>query len=234
MKQWAKRLVPLVMLAAVAAAALTLGLHEYLSPEALRQNQALLQAYVQDHPVLSAGAYVSVYAIVVAVSLPGATFMSLMGGFLFGLAAGSALAVVAATIGATLVFLAARTAVGDSLRRRSGPYLRRIEESFRSDAFNYILFLRLIPIFPFWAVNLSMALLRVRLSTYVIATAIGIIPVAVLIVAVGAGLSDLVEMGGRVGFTELLSPNILLALSGLAILSMLPVVVRRWRARNGR
>lgn len=231
MKLGIKRLAPLIFLAAVASAAIAMGWHEYLSLDSLRRHQETLRDIVLNQPYLSAAAYIAIYAAVVALSLPGATVMSVLGGFLFGLAWGGVLSVSAATIGATLVFLAARSAIGDALKRRTGPYLRRIEEGFRNGAFNYMLFLRLMPIFPFWAVNLSLAALGAPLVPYIATTALGIIPGSFVIVAFGAGVSDFVELDGG-GLDSLFTPTLIFALSGLALLSILPVGIRKWRSRR--
>lgn len=184
-----KRLLPLVILAGIVAAAFASGLHDYLSIAVLRDNRAALQALVEDH-VLAAGLFfVLAYAAVVALSLPGATVMTLAGGFLFGTWLGATLNVLAATAGAAALFFIARSAIGDSLRARAGPFLKRMEAGFRRNAFNYLLFLRLVPAFPFWAVNLAPALLGMRAGPFVAATMIGIIPGTVVYTAFGAGLA---------------------------------------------
>lgn len=226
-----KRLAPLALLLMLAATAFAMDLHHYLTLDALRNNRDALQAAVADNFLLSAMAYVAVYAVAVAVSLPGATILTVTGGLLFGALAGGTLAVTAATIGATLVFLAAKTVVGDSLRRRAGPFLRRMEDGFRSNAFSYLLFLRLVPAFPFWAVNLVPALAGVRLAVFAAATFIGIIPGTFVFAAFGAGLGDLFAAGGEVSLSNVLSPTILLAFAGLGLLALLPIALRRWRNR---
>ena len=116
---------------------------------------ALLLVFVESHVFLAAIGFVLAYAAVVALSLPGATIMTLAGGFLFGVPLGATLTVIGATVGATLLFVIARSAFGDLLRQRAGPFLARMAEGFRKDAFSYLLFLRLVPAFPFWAVNLA-------------------------------------------------------------------------------
>jgi uncharacterized membrane protein YdjX (TVP38/TMEM64 family) len=226
-----KRLAPLVLLAALAAMVFALDLHTYLTLDALRDNRQALQAAVADNFALSALAYMAVYAIAVAVSLPGATILTLAGGFLFGAVLGGTLAVTAATIGAVLVFLAARTVVGDSLRRRAGPFLRRMEDGFRTNAFSYLLFLRLVPAFPFWAVNLVPALAGVGLPVFAVATFIGIIPGTFVFAAFGAGLGDLFSGGGDISLSDVLSPTMILAFAGLGLLALLPVALRKWRSR---
>ncbi|MBI5162928.1 MAG: TVP38/TMEM64 family protein [Magnetospirillum sp.] len=226
------RFLPLAVLVAVTAAILLLGLDHYLSLDALRENRQVLQDFVADHRIGAALAYVAAYAAVVALSLPGATVMTLAGGFLFGWAMGGTLAVLAATLGAALVFLIARSTVGDALRNRAGPFLRRMEDGFRTNAFHYLLFLRLVPAFPFWAVNLAPALLGMPLVPFVAATAIGIIPGTLVFAAFGAGLGDLFAAGTEIRLAEVLSPTLIAALAGLGLLALLPVAVRKWRERR--
>jgi len=226
-----KRLLPLACLIFLAIVAVAMGWHEYISLDSFRRHQETLRDLVGSQPVLSAAIFVAVYVAIVALSLPGATIMTILGGFLFELVLGGILAVGAATIGATLVFLAARSAIGDVLRRRAGPYVRRIEEGFHNGAFNYILFLRLMPIFPFWAVNLSLAVLRAPVLPYIAATALGIIPGSFVIAAIGAGIRDFVELDSD-GLGALITPTLIFALSGLAILSVLPVAIRKWRSNR--
>lgn len=226
------RFLPLAALVAVTAAAFLSGLDRYLSLDALRDNRQVLQDFVAGHRAGAALAFVSAYAAVVALSLPGATIMTLAGGFLFGWAMGGTLAVLAATMGAALVFLIARSTVGEALRNRAGPFLRRMENGFRTNAVHYLLFLRLVPAFPFWAVNLAPALLGMPLAPFVAATAIGVIPGTLVFAAFGAGLGDLFAAGTEIRLAEVLSPTLLAALVGLGLLALLPVAVRKWRERR--
>lgn len=227
-----KRWLPLAALVGVIAASFALGLDDYLNLETLRENRAGLRALVEAHAPLALIGFILVYAVVVAASLPGATVMTLAGGFLFGVWLGSVLNVLGATAGATLLFLIARSALGDALRQRAGPFMKRMEAGFSRDAFNYLLFLRLVPVFPFWVVNLVPAFLGMRLAPYVIATLIGIIPGGVVYTAFGAGLGDLFDAGAEANLKDVFTPTIIVALVGLGVLSLVPIVVRRWRARS--
>ena len=143
-----KRLLPVLALVALIVAAFAFHLDRYLTLDFLRQNRAQLSAYVAEHGLAARLGYVIAYAGVVALSLPGAAIMTLAGGFLFGVLVGATLTVIGATLGATLLFLVARSAVGDSLRERAGPFLARMAEGFSKNAFSYLLFLRLVPAFP--------------------------------------------------------------------------------------
>ncbi len=226
-----KRLAPLLALLALIGPAFVFRLDRYLTLDVLRDNRAALTAFVQSHGVAAALGFVLSYAAVVALSLPGATIMTLAGGFLFGVPLGAALAVIGATAGASLLFLIARSAFGDLLRERAGPFLARMADGFRQDAFSYLLFLRLVPAFPFWAVNLAPALLGMRFPPFGAATALGIIPGTTVYSAFGASLGQLFDAGAEVRLKDVFSPTLIAALIGLGFLSLLPVVLRHMRER---
>lgn len=222
-----KRLAPALILLTLVAAAFVLRLHEYLSLDTLRDNRFALLKMVQSHGAVAALAFMLVYVAVVALSVPGATIMTIAGGFLFGAPLGSALSVIGATVGASLLFLVARLAFANALRERAGPFLGRMAEGFRKDAFNYLLFLRLVPIFPFWAVNLAPALLGMRFNPFLVATALGIVPATIVYSMFGAGLGRIFDAGAQVSTKEVFSPTMVAALIGLGCLALLPIALRR-------
>ncbi|MGE0853190.1 MAG: TVP38/TMEM64 family protein [Hyphomicrobiaceae bacterium] len=228
-----KRLLPLLVVAGVFAVLLVLGFHHYLTLESLHNNEAELRALVEHHPTLSAVAFVLTYAVVVGLSLPGGAIMTMAGGFLFGLWIGAGLSVVGATAGAVLIFSIARLAVGDLLRAKAGPFMARMAKGFERNAFNYLLFLRLVPAFPFWVVNLVPALLGMNTLSYVVATAIGIIPGTLAYTAVGDGLGLYFRAGSDEPLGQVLSPEAIAVRVGLALLALLPIAIRwaisRWR-----
>lgn len=227
-----KRYIPLLCLAALIALALAMGWHRMLSLDLLRERRAWLVGFVADRFVVAVALYAALYVVVVALSLPGGTIMTVAGGFLFGAWAATPIVVVAATIGATILFVAARSAFGDLLRAKAGPFLRRMEEGFRANAFWYLLSLRLVPAFPFFAVNLVPALLGVALPTYVLATVIGIVPGTFVFASFGAGLGEIFDRGEMVSLKAVLTPGITVALVGFAVLALVPVAIKRWRARG--
>jgi len=227
-----KRVLPVAVLVAFIGAAFAFHLDRYLSLDVLRQNRAHLTAFVSEHGVAAGLGYVIAYIGVVALSLPGAAIMTLAGGFLFGVVVGATLTVIGATLGATLLFLIARSAVGDALRERAGPFVARMAEGFGKNAFNYLLFLRLVPVFPFWAVNLAPALLGMRLIPFIVATALGIIPGTIVYSAFGAGLGQIFDAGGEVDLRSVFSPTLIAALVGLGVLSLVPVLVRWLREKR--
>jgi uncharacterized membrane protein YdjX (TVP38/TMEM64 family) len=227
-----RRLIPLAVLLAAIGVFFALGLHHYLSFETLHQHREHLLALVEQHPLLAPLAFMAVYAAVIALSVPGGAILTITGGFLFGILAGTLFVVVAATLGATIVFLIARTALGDALRAKAGPRIRRMEEGFREDALSYLLVLRLIPIFPFWLVNIVPAFLGVPVRTYVLGTFIGIIPGGFVYASVGNGLGAVFDAGGTPDLGIIFEPTILLPIVGLAVLALLPVAYRKFRARK--
>lgn len=224
------RLAPVAIIAAGFAAFFAFGLDRYLSFDTLSDNRQALLAWQADNRMLAAVCFVAVYALVVALSLPGAIWMTIAGGFLFGTVEGSIYVVVAATVGASAIFLAARYAFGDILRAKAGPAIRRMEAGFTENALSYLLVLRLVPIFPFWLVNLVPAFLGVPLRTFVIGTVFGIIPGSVVYTLVGNGLGAVFDAGGRPNLGLIFEPEILAPIIGLALLSLVPVAYKRYRA----
>ncbi|MCG8543632.1 MAG: TVP38/TMEM64 family protein [Alphaproteobacteria bacterium] len=227
-----KRLLPLGVIAAGMAAAFALGLDEYLTFEALRENRSLLLGYVAAHEVLAVLVFIALYAAATSLSLPGGAALTIAGGFLFGSIAGTVWVVIGATLGATGIFLVAKTALGESLRRNAGPHLRKMEAGFRENALSYLLVLRLVPLFPFFVVNLMPALLGVPLRTYVIGTFFGIIPGTAVFAFVGAGLGSVFDANESFSPASILTPEVVGALVGLAALSLVPVVYKKVKARR--
>jgi len=242
-----RRLVPLIVIVGASALVFAMGWHRQLSFATLVRHHQSLQEFIATHEVAAVAAYVALYIAAVALSIPVGVFLTLTGGILFGAILGGAAAVVGATVGAICIFLIAKSAVGDYLVRRAGPLAQKLARGFRADAFSYLLFLRLVPIFPFWIVNLVPALAGVKLSTFAAATALGIIPATFAFAFVGAGLDSVIAAqqaayqsclaAGRADcrlefhMDAALTPQLLGALVALGVLALVPVVVRRLRAR---
>lgn len=210
---------------------LLFGLERYFSFEMLSRNHAVLSSWVANNTVLAVMAFVLAYALVVAFSLPIAIVITPLGGFLFGIWLGAALSVTGATLGSVAVFLAARTAFHDLFHARASSTLARFEEGFRRDGFSYLLFLRLVPVFPFWLVNIVPALLGMKLGPYTLATLIGIIPAAIVYSSVGAGFGTLFDRGEMPDFSIIFEWRFLLPLLGLAALALVPVLYARLRGK---
>jgi uncharacterized membrane protein YdjX (TVP38/TMEM64 family) len=227
-----RRLMPVAILLAGLAIFLMLGLDRYFSFEMLARHKATLTAWVAAHRLPAALAFLLAYAVMVAFSLPVAMVATPVGGFLFGTWAGAGLSIVGATLGSIAVFLAARYAFRDLFRARAGTKLARLEEGFRHDDFSYLLFLRLVPVFPFWLINIVPALLGMPIRRYVIATMLGIVPASIIYSGLGAGLGAMLKRGEQPDLGIIFEWHILLPLLGLAGLALLPVVFARLRKRS--
>lgn len=223
-----RRLLPLGLLLAAWIAFMLAGGYRYVSLSALAENRDWLGALVERWGTAAALCYIAVYGLLVALSVPGGAALTIAGGFLFGTWLGALCAIIGATLGATGIFLVARAGLG-GLARRAGPLAGKLEAGFRADAFNYLLVLRLVPILPFWLVNLVPALVGVKLQTFVLATFIGIIPATVVFASLGNGLGSVVQQPDA---GILLRPSVLLPILGLALLALIPVGYRRWRGKR--
>jgi uncharacterized membrane protein YdjX (TVP38/TMEM64 family) len=224
----ARRLLPLALLVVALIGAFALRLDRYLSFDQLAAHREWLLAEVARLGILAPLCYVLIYAAATGLSIPGAVLLTLVAGFLFGTPVGTAVVVAGATLGAIIVFLVARTAIGNALRARAGPFMRKLEDGFRANALSYLLVLRLIPLFPFWLVNLVPAFLGVRLRTFVLGTFIGIIPGSFVYASLGSGLGTLIAHGERPDLGIIFQPGVLGPLGGLALLALLPVVYKRF------
>jgi uncharacterized membrane protein YdjX (TVP38/TMEM64 family) len=222
---WKKVAIVAVVVAAVAAFFL-LGGPEYLKLETLKAHRGRLLDFTHRHYATMLVATFIVYVAMTALSIPDAVIFSLGVGLLFGRWVGTGIVVVAATIGATLAFLGARYLFAEAARRRMGPRLQRIARGFEEDAFGYLLFLRLVPLFPFWLVNLVPALTPVKPRTYVAATAIGIIPGSFVYCNLGARLATLQST------RDLVDAQTLLALALLGVSALIPIAWKRLRSRK--
>jgi uncharacterized membrane protein YdjX (TVP38/TMEM64 family) len=226
-----ERLLPLGLLLLGLVLFFALGLQRYVSLDALRDNRQALVQWVAQAGLVAWLAYIGVYALIAAFSIPAGALATIVGGFLFGPVLGGGLAVVGATAGATVLFLAARHAFADYLRARAGPAIQRMERGFDENALSYLLFLRLVPVFPFFLVNLAPALLGVRLGTYVLGTAIGIVPGALVYASVGDGLGAVLDAGQWLDTGIIFKPRFFVPILGLALLALAPVAYKTLRRR---
>ncbi len=226
-----KKVLPLIVLAAGIAAFFAFELDQYVTFEALRENRGVLTNFVAGNPLAAPLLFMVIYATVVAFSLPGGAIMTIAGGFLFGTALGTAWVVLSATLGATILFVIAKTSLGNPLRAKAGPWLKKMENGFQENVLSYLLVLRLIPLFPFFVVNLVPAFLGVHLRTYVIGTLVGIVPGSFVYATVGAGLGSIFDQNEAFTATGILTPEIVTALLGLSVLSLLPVAYKKIKAR---
>lgn len=225
-------IIALIAIAFVLALRFT-GLGDLLSLETLARHRATLTGWVAENPLLAAAAFMALYTAAVAFSVPGAVVLTLSGGFLFGAAPGTALTVAAATAGAALVFVFARAVFGADALARLGPRAQSLAEGIQRNAWSYLLVLRLVPLFPFFLVNLVPAFAGVRLPVFVATTLLGIIPGSAVFSLSGAGIGRVLDAGGTPTLTGILTLEIILALCGLAALALLAIPLRRRFSAGG-
>lgn len=249
-----KRIAPLVVLAAVLALVISQGWHKFLTLEFIAAERDMLMAFVEGRYGAALAVYMLVYVVAVALSLPGGALLTITGGFLFGWAVAGAVTVVAATTGAVAVFLIAKTALGEMMAARAGAWLDKLRAGFQEDALHYLLFLRLVPVVPFWLANLAPALLGVPLRQYTLATFTGIIPGTFAFAVIGSGLDSIItkqqqifadclvrEKSGALAAGEtcqfkldpgaLITPEMLAAFAALGFIALMPVAIKKWRRR---
>lgn len=241
-----RRWLPLGALLALIAVAYALGLQRYLTLQSVADNQAVLQGYVAQHLVFGLLAYAVIYVVVVALSLPGAGILSILGGFVFGWALSAPVTIVAATLGAILVFKIVQTSLGAALAERAGPFVQKLSRGFEKDGLNYLLFLRLVPAFPFFAVNAVAGLTRMDLRTFITGTFIGIIPGSFAFAWLGRGLGSVIEAQRQVhescvaaqgaaacpfelSAASLITPQLLAAFAVLGVVALIPVGLKKWK-----
>lgn len=243
-----KRWLPLVVVAAAMGLVFVMGWHRELTFENLALRRGELAAFVHAHLLLALLIYMAIYIAVVALSLPGAGVLTITGGLLFGVGLGAPATVVAATIGACIIFLVAKTSLGAALAGKAGPWLERFREGFEKEGLAYMLFLRLVP-FPFFIINLVPALLGVPLRTFAIGTFFGIIPATFAFSYLGDTLDRIItearaaheaclaKGGGStckltIELGQLPIKQILVALTLIGLVSLIPPILKRWRARR--
>lgn len=224
-----RRFAPLLALALALLTLWAIGVSHWLNWAMLARNHAWLAGWVALHPVAAPAVYVLLYAAATGLSLPEAAVLTVAGGLLFGTWLGGALAVVGSTTGAVILFAAARSAFAPMMEKRAGRRISRMRAELHHSGFLYLLSIRLVPLFPFWLVNLAAALAGMRLLQYVGATLLGIIPATLVYAAIGNGIGDVLAQGQRPDLSIVFSPGILGPLLALAVLALLPIAWRHWK-----
>ena len=239
-KSWL-RLVPLVVVIVGLVAAWQIGLIDFLSFDAFHKYRTILQSWVNKQGILAVIIYAFLYALVVAFSMPAGAVLTVIAGFLFGPFVGAIAVAVGATVGATALFLIARTATGNILRKIALPFLDHVRAGFQANAISYLLVLRLIPAFPFWLVNIVPALIGVKLWTYIWTTLVGILPATFAFTLFGQGLDNVFKACDNLliintehvcllpPYGEIITLEIGFALSALAILAVMPAIYQRFK-----
>lgn len=219
-----------IALAIIAALVLffTLDLGRFFTLEALKENRQALLDYYGDHRVGMVAGFMGIYVVQTALSLPGAAILSLAAGAIFGAVLGTLYAVIGATVGATLALLVTRYLLRDAVLTRFGPKLERINRELEERGFNYLLFLRLVPVFPFFLINLAAGLTRLPLRTFVIGTLVGIIPGGFVYCNAGASLATITSMG------DVASPRVLGSFALLGLFALVPVLYGKMKKAGNR
>jgi pyruvate/2-oxoglutarate dehydrogenase complex dihydrolipoamide dehydrogenase (E3) component/uncharacterized membrane protein YdjX (TVP38/TMEM64 family) len=236
---WRRQALPIAVLL-VMAAAYALGLHRYLSLRAIVENRAALETFTAQNRLLALVAFMAIYVAAVALSFPGASVLTVLGGLLFGWIVAGLAIIFSATLGAVVIFLVVKTALGGALVRKAGPRLVRVSAGFNEDALSYLLFLRLVPLFPFWLVNIAAGMANIPLRSFILATFIGIIPATFTFAYLGEGLDSILvaqsashaacvaAMGEaacpfELSLSSLFTAKLLAAFVALGVLALLPV-----------
>ncbi len=207
------------------------GFHHYLSFEQLKLHRIELIDWTKHHLLLALLLFACVYMLAVAISIPGAWFLTLTSGFLFGPILGTAVVILSATLGAFFVYLAVRFALRDWVAEKTTKWLKAMEKGFQQDAFSYLLFLRLVPLFPFWLINIIPALLGVSSRVFLVATFLGIIPGSFIYVLVGHSMGHVFDANQTPSLAILKDPIVFLPLLALGLLSLVPIIYRRFKAK---
>ena len=224
------RAVPVVLILSGLVAFFAFDLNQYLSFETFSEHRQALIEWTEANTLLAVLSFMGIYALAVAFSVPGAVWLTIIAGFLFGTLEATFYVVMGATFGATVIFIIAKYSAGDYLCSKASGMVKKMEDGFNENAFSYLLVLRLVPLFPFWLVNLAPAIVGCPLRTYVVATFIGIIPGTFVYAMVGNGLGSVFEVGGSPDLGIIFSPQILGPIVGLSLLAMIPVAYKKYKA----
>jgi uncharacterized membrane protein YdjX (TVP38/TMEM64 family) len=238
-----RKWVPLAVIVALAAGIIVSGAHTLISFETIALHKAALKTRVDQNALVALLIFCTAYIAITALSIPGALIMTITGGLLFNFWVGTAAAVLSATVGATLLFLIARSSLGEALRSKGGETVARMAEGLKADAASYMLFLRLVPVFPFALVNLAPALVGVPLKTFIWTTLIGILPGTMAFTLAASSLDGVIDerkavfdacksAGGShcklsVDLSTLVSPKLLMAFAALGLIALIPIVAKR-------
>ncbi len=227
-KKYAPQIVVLCLLIAIVAAIRLSGAHTYLTVENLRQHKELLQQFIGAHYALSVLVYLSVYIVTVAFSLPGATVLTLAGGFLFHLFPGIIYVIVGATLGAIISFLLSRYILGNAIQKKYAAQLQRFNRELDENGHLYLLTVRFIPVFPFFLINVLSGLTKIPFRTYIWTTSVGILPGSLVYTFAGG------QLGTINSVEDLLGGKILIACLLLAALTLVPLALKKIRAKPAR
>jgi uncharacterized membrane protein YdjX (TVP38/TMEM64 family) len=216
------KIMMLISIALLVALFFFLGLGRYLTLASLKANRAALVEFYANHRFVMAAVFIAVYIVQTALSLPGAAVLSLAAGAVFGVVRGALYVNIGATIGATLAFLVARYLFRDAIQKKFGSRLETMNRELEHSGFNYLLFLRLVPVFPFFLINLAAGLTKIPLRTFFLGTVVGIIPGNFVFCNAGASLATITSM------SDIAAPRVLGSFALLGLFALIPVVYRKF------
>jgi uncharacterized membrane protein YdjX (TVP38/TMEM64 family) len=232
------RFLPIAIIAAGLFLGYALGLADFLSLDYLAASRSHLKDFVANNYLLALSSFFFIYVIAVAFSFPAASVLTIFGGFLFGWFVAGVTVAFAATLGATILFWAARYAFADFFMHKIGTRAAAMADGFREDAFSYLLVLRLAPVFPFFVVNIAPAFFNVSIRDYVVATFFGILPGTFAYAFLGQGVDSVLmaakDAGRNVAVSDLVTPDITIAFAALAAVAAIPLIVKKFRSRQSR
>ncbi|MEL6568373.1 MAG: VTT domain-containing protein [Pseudomonadota bacterium] len=224
------RLWPVYLIAAGIFGAWQFGLFEYLSLETLRDNYAVWATFVENNLLLAVAIFIGIYALATTFMMPGALWITIAGGLLFGLVGGALATIAGATLGASILYFAAKTAVGKALRERAGPFVRKMEKGFQEDEVSYMFFMRLFPAVPFPVANIAPAILGAKYRNFLLTTALGIVPGVVAYTWIGFSLQASLDQDTDNLFA--LVGNFVPAFIALGVVALMPVVYKKFFAKK--
>lgn len=227
-----KRFIPLILIVILMIIGYFSGFYKVLNFDNLKYHHNELVEFVNANSIMTPFLFMAIYAVATALSIPGGLFLSLLGGYLFRQPWCTLYVLIGATAGATGVFLAAKTALGSFLRKKASPYLSKISAGFQKNAASYMLFLRLVPLFPFWLVNIAPAFFDVKVRTYIWTTLIGIAPASFVYTLAGRGLNNIFESEEKFSISAIFNWQLNLALICLGVLALVPIILRKWKEKH--
>ena len=223
---------PLALILVLMIAAYISGITNFLTLETLRDYDKTLQKFVQEHAILAPLLFMVAYALSAALSLPVSIYFTLLAGFLFPQPYSTLYAVFSATLGATLFYYAAKTPLQEVFRKRAGDALHKLEKGLKEHTASYFLFLRIIPLFPFWFLNLAGAFFHVPAWTFIWTTFIGILPASFIYTETGGSLEAILESDKPITLSLIFNTKMIVAMVGLGILALLPIAIKKLKKKR--
>jgi uncharacterized membrane protein YdjX (TVP38/TMEM64 family) len=231
-KKSLKRFLPIIIILILMAAIYLLLTFDIVDLEMIRKNHLVIKRFVKNYPILSPIIFIFSYIIIVALSIPIGSFVTMFAGYLFSPISATIYVILGATIGASIIFLAARYALSSFFRKKVGRFVEKLQRNFQSDSINYLLFLRFVPIFPFWALNISLAFLDVSLFNYAWTCLVGIIPGTFVYASAGSGLAEVLAAGEKVNIATIFNWKLRVTLIGIGIVILIPVIYKKFRKKK--